>query len=313
MVMSEDGKSDSALRPFYPVRVLISKQASHKPNWSARHTDSDTGWDDTVTEPDGRFLAVINPSQIARQPGRAAEFQIGLCLGFGKGKTLTWSATTSVLNSSVTHVSINGPRVLSPIQRAINGSPSPASHRFDPAALIAAVNALQSLGKDRAITELRQFVSMASDSPFARRDAENIDTSDGQCVFLIVRLLFEPSDPTERHPRMMIGQPMSLDQPDPPDESVAPLAVSNGFPFILVNGYALGGLPEPPSAHVDWADKHGRLRVSPMRPTSTADSAAEELINRLRWDPNGRGAAALRKQATLASQTLKGTKLSGEN
>ena len=57
-------------------------------------------------------------------------------------------------------------------------------------------NRLQPLGKKRAITELQEFLKVALPMPFAVRDPANIDTSDSECVLLIVRLLFEPSNPS---------------------------------------------------------------------------------------------------------------------
>ncbi len=145
--------------------------------------------------------------------------------------------------------------------------------------LVRAVNHLHSLGKTKAIAELREFVNIAGQG-WTKRDPADIETSDYQCVFLIVRLLFEPQNPSESRPWMAIGA-MS---PTPRGEDQSlwpmfPLAVQDDLPFILINGVFLGGLPEHPYVHVDWAEKNGRLRAKPLRPADDPIAAVERLAS----------------------------------
>ncbi len=307
-IVSEDGKTEAAVRACYPLRVLMAKHPSTAPNWTQGHSDQDTTWDDTVTEADGRFVAVIYPRDLLRQPGAAEKFQTGFCFGFGEGRTLTWSGDSPLVTKSLTQFSIIGPRILSATLQAINASPSPKSGKFNPVALVQAVNALQTLGKERAIAELRHFLEISSRDGFSKRVASDIDTSDSESVFLIVRLLFEPASSNEKLPAVGLGGPGVIDSPSPEHLPLFPLAVCKGYPFILVDGYILGGLPEPASAHVDWAEKHGKLREGPMIPEGDPLAAADALAKKLSWKPNGSGAEELKEQARMAAKTMGGAR-----
>lgn len=279
VLASEDGKSSAPVDWTQGVRVVLSRKPKARPDWSKRHDAEDAAWSDCYVAKDGSFLARFDLGEIARPVGGAGEFQVALSLAVKSGRSVTWKNTDPVLSQSVATITIAGPQPLSPTMEAINGAPSVCAHNFNPVMLIRAVNHLHALGKDKALAELREFLKIARDSHNAERDAKNIDTSDHQCVFLIVRLLFEPAEPGESLPRMMIGA--MIPSPEEQDQALwplFPLVVKDDIPFMLIEGVNLAGHAEPPHRHVAWAEKHGKLRARPLRPGDDPLAAVDKLM-----------------------------------
>jgi hypothetical protein len=259
---------------------VLAQSPRTKPDWRKRHDDDDSAWEDCIVQKDGMFFATFDPAQIHRTIGHNDQFGVALSLGIKSGQTITWKNSVPVLPQSVSTFTIPGAQALSATMQAINGAPSVRENHFNPVMLVRAVNHLRALGKDKAIAELRKFLKIARWSiSNAERDPVNIDTSDKQCVFLIVRLLFEPAKPGETLPRMRIGAMF----PHPPDLDKAlwplfPLVVQDDIPFILIEGVNLDGLAEGPSAHVDWAEKHCKLRARPLHPSNDPLGAVDNLM-----------------------------------
>jgi hypothetical protein len=279
VIESVDGKSADPVTWLQGIRVVIARTPEERPDWSKQHSKGDSVWHDCVLEGDGSFLVYFAPDTIRRPVGRTGTFQIAICLGKKSGKTITWKNDVPILPNTLGTIQIKGPNRLSPTMEAINGAPSVTWRNCNPIGLVRAVNHLQSLGKSKAVSEMREFLRIARDSNGTERDPANIDTSDYQCIFLIVRLLFEPEDASEHLPPMHIGgmspSPAKADEPLWP---LFPLAIQDDIPFVLIDGAALLGLPESPSVHVDWAEKHGRLREKLLRPADDPILAVDKLI-----------------------------------
>jgi hypothetical protein len=134
-------------------------------------------------------------------------------------------------------------------------------------ALIRAVNALQRLGKVRALETLTKYAELAG----------NFD--DGEIVFWIIHALFEPIRVGDRIPGPMIA--VWLDEEALPEAAkwpLNPIAVVNDVPFMLGRQIALGGVPEPPSMHIEWARRHGVVRDQPLWPDVNPLLAAETIL-----------------------------------
>jgi hypothetical protein len=279
-IVPEDGKSTKPIDWIQGVRILLARKPNTKPDWSKRSNRDDSVWQDCVIRNDGSFFVNFNPDEIHRPVGGIEPFQVGLVLAKKSGRTVTWTTKAAALPQSVTTVMVSGPKPLSPTMQAINGSPSVMEADFNPVMLIRAVNRLRALGKEKALAELREFHSIARGSRNVLHDPTNIDTSDGECIFLIVRLLFEPADPKDKMPLMGIG----AFQPSPKEIDKArwplfPLALHDDVPFLLGQVYLFAsGCPESPLAHVEWAEKHGKLRAKPLRPPDDPIKAADSLM-----------------------------------
>ena len=186
----------------------------------------------------------------------------------------------AVLPQSVAMLKIPGPPAIGETLQIINGVPSYDQNDFNPAKLVRAVNHLLPMGKEKAIRQLRAFLKIARDSTneTVRRE-ENIDTSDRTCVFLIVRLLFECAEPKGELPDIA-----TVPFTPYPDEvwkklwPLHPLYLEDDLPFFLVNGGCMDEQPDRPERHVDWAEKHGKLRSKPLRPLDNPMAAANRLV-----------------------------------
>jgi hypothetical protein len=279
LIEAEDGRAASPIDWVQGVRVVISRTPQARPDWNERHLQRDSVWSDGVTTNDGRFFVIFQPDQIRRPVGRTGQFQIALSLGQKNGHTVSWKNSTPVLPQTVTTIELAGAKPISPTLQTINGAPSVREGDFNPTMLVRAVNHLHALGKERAIAELRNYLEIARQSSHVTRDPADIDTSNHQCVLLIVRLLFEPADPADKLPGLFIGA-MS---PSPPPEGkeqwpLFPLYVQEDIPFLLIRGTWGTGTPRHPSRTVDWAEKFGKLREKPLRPGDDPLSAADKLL-----------------------------------
>ncbi|MEX1233135.1 MAG: hypothetical protein WEB58_22990 [Planctomycetaceae bacterium] len=278
LIESEDGKSRRPIDWVQGVRVVVSRLPDKKYDWSERQEMHHAVWGDFVIWDKGEFLATVSPGEVLRSVGKESQFQVALSLGERRKQKITCKNTLGVLPQSVTMLSIPGPPPIDETIQIINGAPSYEPYNFNPAKLVRAVNHLRPLGKERAIQELRRFLKMARDSMESTRVDENIDTSDKTCVFLIVRLLFESSDPLVEMPHILT---VPFDPiPDDSDKKLWPLHpihLQDDIPFFMVHSGGLGGAPDQPERHVDWAVEFGKIRERPLRPIDNPMLAAERL------------------------------------
>src|SRR5262249_31508520 len=157
-----------------------------------RHDRKDSTWEDCVVNWDqekskvdtsGSFVAELRVEEITRPSGTSKPFQIALALGEHHGDKVRWNNRTPVLPQTLGTVSINGPTELSDTLQLIAACPDPMGWgEYNPVSLVRAVNRLQSMGKEEAISALRAFARLAPvetvgfDSP----DVATIDTTDQQ-------------------------------------------------------------------------------------------------------------------------------------
>jgi hypothetical protein len=100
-------------------------------------------------------------------------------------------------------------------------SPYQSREGFEPIALIRAENALQPLGKDRALAVVREFL----------RTSRFGGAGHGG-VFLVLRTLFDSADPRRPLPRMGVGAPIPEEPRDPAALPRFPVAIVDDVPFL---------------------------------------------------------------------------------
>jgi hypothetical protein len=139
---------------------------------------------------------------------------------------------------------------------------------FNPGVLVAAVNALLTLGKDCALDMVER--QLAEADRFA-------DPQHG--LFLVLRLLFDvPADPGF-HPPMHIGIPNVAEPGNLKALPLFPLVVVDDVPLLLVTTFILGGSPQPVEAHLKHFRENGTLRAAPLTPKG--DLKTTEILDRL--------------------------------
>jgi hypothetical protein len=278
---SADGKSTRPVTWLQGVRILLARAPDAHPDWSRNHDKKNCHWCDCVLEKDGSFCATFSPEEVRRPVGGQCTFQMAVCLGLTSDKTITWKNDAPILPQTLGRIDAKGPKPLSPTILMINGVPlfceGRTSKSWNPVMLIRAVNHLHSLGKEKAIAELWQFMKIALRSR-GERDPADIDTSDCQCVFLIVRLLFDLKDSGQRFPKDYLGEP----SPEKEDESLwpaYPLAISKDVPFLVIERSSPGfGPPPNPSEDLVAAERGVKLRMRPLRPADNPISAIDKLL-----------------------------------
>jgi len=135
----------------------------------------------------------------------------------------------------------------------------PLDH-YQPALVIQAVNALQPLGKEKALDALNESLKAVASgqSPYG--------------MFWVLRVLF---DVNTGFPPVRLGQPFPAAPADTTKLPRFPIMMVGDVPLLVVRGYTLQGFPEPISTHLDYFRKHGVIRSTPlMLPASTADLQA---------------------------------------
>jgi hypothetical protein len=150
---------------------------------------------------------------------------------------------------------------------------------FDPAKLIRAVNALQSLDKQTALKVLAAYGTLAN-KDWARQ--WRYDLEDGRAI-LVARLLFVRTDGNPMMPWLGYGVPDPLVYEGDRDWPLFPLAVENDVPFLLVAGYGIAGRMERFSDEVDYFQTHCQIRAAPLKPGISPLQAAERIFESARW------------------------------
>ena len=136
------------------------------------------------------------------------------------------------------------------------GKPEP-----NPTAIIRAINFLHSLGKQKAVSALREYTRIAP--------AEQVDEENPYCqskLSLLIPILFEstvPLAPNQNWPRFYIS-------------------IEDEIPFHNVKfGGRFGGSFPPMRNAVDWAEHNCQLRAKPLTPRKDPFRAARTLFDRL--------------------------------
>jgi hypothetical protein len=136
---------------------------------------------------------------------------------------------------------------------------------YNPAYVIQAVNALQLLGKEKALEQVDFYLTSLGKG------------KDTYGLFWVLRVLFEV--PTERSfPPVRIGQPSISPPADPGKFSRFPIVMVQDIPFLVVRGYSLGGLPEPVETHVAYFRAYGTLRERALTPPASMEGIEDEFL-----------------------------------
>jgi hypothetical protein len=142
-----------------------------------------------------------------------------------------------------------------------------SGYGYDPRRIVEAVNALQPLGKEKAIAALTEYLRVAS----------HFHDSGREGVFLILRCLFEvPADPGFM-PHMYCGAPSMSPPEDAKKAPRFPIVIHGDVPLLLIRGYTLAGRAEQPESHLEYFRKHGQIRKQPLVPTDDPLAILKEL------------------------------------
>jgi hypothetical protein len=161
------------------------------------------------------------------------------------------------------------------IQSIVDDCSSWDGYTFDPGTHIRAINLLRAEDKSHVLTGLREYCSRnASDALWSSKSTK---------VFLLLRLLFIPTDTGTNFPPVQVGKPMDTETPPMDDFPLYPLVLMEDVPLLIVSGYFTGGLMEQPSSHLDFCERHCELRSTALRPPDNPLPLVDSLMNSQKW------------------------------
>lgn len=165
--------------------------------------------------------------------------------------------------------------------RLFNTAPGLEGNSYNPLPVIRIVNALQPLGKEKALAAISEYLRVS-------------DEWSGFCgprtgIFLVLRVLFDLPDNVDPREAGAFGGPNPPNARDPHLLPRFPIAMVDDIPMMLVSGYLLAGRATPMEDVVDFYRVHGRIRSKQLVPSNAPLAALEHLANSSQWpyaDPN---------------------------
>ena len=260
------------------IAVYMGTTPGAQPEWSHGMRETDTICETDSLKASGEFSLRIDVHALAFDRTTPQAFQFGLALAqhtpVGKSsQVVTWESTAPAILSSVQMLTV--PAIAKPSRELelINRASGWPFANPDGVTLVQAANALQRLGKVRALATLEQYVKLTSEEGyFESRDRNEI-------VFWIIHLLFEPIRTNERIPPPAIAVFLvDRESPQAANWPHDPLAIIGDVPFMVGIQIGMGGMPEPPEDRIAWARRYGVLRDQPLQPSVNPILAAHTLL-----------------------------------
>lgn len=143
---------------------------------------------------------------------------------------------------------------------------------FDPGSVIATVNALRPLGKDRALVVMEEYLRVCPED----------HASADEKLMLLLRVLLEVPSDTGHMPKIQLGT-----TPPPPSDARLiprfPIHIVDGIPLLLVAGYVCEGLPPSVESELKYFRAKGTLRRSDLVPSNQPLRSLEKLERSAAW------------------------------
>lgn len=185
----------------------------------------------------------------------------------------------------------------------INRSPGVDGIDANPLALIHSVNALRQVGKDRALTLLREYCSLCRD--FRSRLKYNLSE---ERVIPIASLLFAPRDHFLEW-RSLAPAPIDNSKLGFGARPSYLLAMQSGIPFLVNVAHPLECEIESPADYLEYCEEHCVLQTNPILPTASPIIAVEELMASELWKQSfaliGQEVCDSRSRTMLRTQALR--------
>jgi hypothetical protein len=164
---------------------------------------------------------------------------------------------------------------------------------YNPRSVIRTVNALQPLGKEKALAAVAEYLRVSPGS----FDAHAVDG-----MFLVLRTLFEIPNPPGHMPVMLVGQLSPRGPEDLTKIPRFPIYIQDDIPFLMVSGYSLFGQAEDPRKHLNYFREHGVIRSLPLVPPPDPSASIRRALDAL--SNNGIGPDGAPEYDMLFNQTL---------
>ena len=141
--------------------------------------------------------------------------------------------------------------------RLIDQGPHLYGDSYDPLRVIRIVNALQPLGKEKALAAIDEYLHVSSH--FHDRGREGVS--------LVLRVLFDVPADSGHFPELRAGGPVPACEPkDPKQVPRFPILLEKDVPLLLISSYNIGGEPPQPEQDIKWFREKGTIRQRPLAP-----------------------------------------------
>ena len=165
--------------------------------------------------------------------------------------------------------------------------------RFDPRTLIAAVNSLRPLGKEKATSAIAEFLRVTDRQVWLRR----------QGLFLLVRCLFDlPAG--QAFPPARIGATSPRQPSDLNLFPRFPLMIVDDVPFLLAHMAAIGGAPRQPEDELEYFQSHFEIRSAPLTPSNDLGALCKNAMDAASALDGERSAHTVGEQLLLLASTV---------
>ena len=171
--------------------------------------------------------------------------------------------------------------------------------RFDPSALLRAVNVLAGWDAAAVLELLEECLSNLERTP-----RTTTQVTDASGLALVARLVFPSRDASHPLPAPALGQPDLAAPADLTTWPFFPLSPVDDLPFLVVGGYRAGGALDLRGWFARCAEL-GEVRRQPLIPRSSPVDAAEALIATPQWQILVPQARRPRYMAMIRGQALR--------
>lgn len=226
------------------------------------------------TESSGKFRAIFDIRGIERDVGKAQVLSVYVAVGTQNVNvnevTTRWSSEDPLLGLDQETLEIPANPKLDRIQFLLNEA-GKHEHSYQPAPIIRAINALHGLGKQKAVSAIEEHLKML-------REGDQRSSGEDDHVFTILRVLFEPVDPTTKFP-VPRNFSASVDGEVEKEWPLNPVVLVAGIPFKYHRSMGGSGTPEIAASHLEFVKQSCVLRERPLKPTLNPIQAAEVLCD----------------------------------
>lgn len=261
---------------FQGVSIYLNPDPEESPDWDAVIELCEAESDSMILKSDGSFLVEFDLRETRRNSSKSQRFELAFTLAKHqpKGKDATsqkvfWNPHNPPASPIVQPATIPASPDLTHELKLINEACRWPFYDPDSTKIVRAVNALQPLGKEKALAVLKEYVDLTDDM-----------LEDHEIAFWIIRLLFEPVDLGDRIPSPSVAVFILNDNRE--DNRVLwpldPIAIVDGIPFMVGQKIASSGVPGHPFSHIRWVEQYGAIIQSPMSPSGNPLLAADKLI-----------------------------------
>ncbi len=160
--------------------------------------------------------------------------------------------------------------------RLLDTTPKLEGDSYDPLPVIQIVNTLQSLGREKALAAIGEYLRVSE--PWSDRGSS-----------LVFRVLFDLPDDIDRTKGWIIGVPEPPGPKNPHQIPRFPIVLVDDVPLMLVEGYTIGsylslkGNPTPVERDLEFFRRNGHFRSKALVPSNDPLGALMHLVESTQW------------------------------